>query len=363
MTLAKVKNYLYARRKYLIVLAIFAFCAICHSIMRSCTGFANFLNFGPAHYIRAFLSLLNYLFPFSIGETVIMFMPLFVIGAPLIAIIYKELADKVLFTLMIILCSMYALFVFSFAPAYASTPADELFGYENKSASLDELKEAALILTDEINALAPDIDFTYASFSKMNYSLDTLSKKLGGSYTTLSDRFDFINNFPSRLKPIALSVPLTYTHISGVYSYYTGESNININFPDYTIPFTSAHEMAHARGFARENEANFIAFVVCEASPDTYIRYSGKLNILEYILGALSKEDPAFCAKILMSLDIKVYCDMASYNNFFTPYSESTASSVASALNDTMLKSNGVKEGEQSYGLVIDLAVAYILDK
>ena len=194
----------------------------------------------------------------------------------------------------------------------------------------------------------------------MNYDIDELSGKLLKAYDLLESKYPFINNFKSRLKPIALSEPMTYTHISGVYSYYTGESNINTNFPDYTIPFTSAHEMAHQRGFARENEANFVAFLVCCESNDPYIRYSGYLNMYEYVTNALylaSRED---YYSSFYSLDIKVRCEMAKYSEFFEQYKDSTASKVSGTLNDNYLKSQGIVEGEKSYGLVVDLAVNYI---
>ena len=84
---------------------------------------------------------------------------------------------------------------------------------------------------------------------------------------------------------------MTYTHISGVYTFFTGEANINVNFPDYTTPFTSAHELSHQRGIGPEDEANFMAFLVCIESDDTYIKYSGYMEVFEYVISALYKTD------------------------------------------------------------------------
>lgn len=363
MTFAKIKSYIRDRRRFFILFAIIAACALLHLAFRMSQGLSDFFNFGPSFYIRALFSLINSPLPFSISETVILFMPLFTLGAPVVAVIYKDRASDVLFALLTMLAVLYSTFVLAFAPAYTSSSAYELFELKNDSATTAELEEATRMLTEEINELSRTLDFTYGSFSKMGYDLDALQAKLSESYSSLNETYPFIKNFKSRLKPIALSEALTYTHISGIYSYYTGEANINTNFPDYTLPYTSAHEMAHARGFARENEANFIAFLVCENSNDSYINYSGKLNMLEYMLNAIATDDPDFCMKTLSSLDIKVFCELVSYSTFFEPYRQSTASTVASAVNDTVLKSHGVKEGERSYGLVIDLAVAYLLDK
>ena len=79
--------------------------------------------------------------------------------------------------------------------------------------------------------------------------------------------------------------------ISGIYSFFTGEANVNVEYPDYCLPFTAAHELSHQRGICRENEANFVAFLVCIGSEDDYIRYSGYLNVYEYLASALYRAD------------------------------------------------------------------------
>ena len=53
--------------------------------------------------------------------------------------------------------------------------------------------------------------------------------------------------------------------------------------------------------------------------------------------------------------------EMAAYSVFFTKYANSTASTVTGAVNDTFLKLQGT-EGTKSYGMVVDLAVAYFKD-
>jgi hypothetical protein len=85
--------------------------------------------------------------------------------------------------------------------------------------------------------------------------------------------------------------------------------------------------------------------------------------MLEYLLDAIYTASPQKYMELFYSLDIKVRCDMVAYSNFFDTYRDSTASEISSAINDTYLKSQGQAEGERSYGLVVDLAVAYILDK
>lgn len=363
MSVSRFKSFIKSHVKYLVLFSVFVASVIIHVLTRSSHTFSDLLNLGLSTHIRATLSVINSVVPFSLSEIILVLLPIVLIATPIYSMVKKDSASKVLLVLISILVTLYVLFVLAFAPAYGATPAAKLFMLTDKSAELSELTESAYILADEINGLADEIVFEDGSFSDMDYDLDTLGDKLIESYDKLHTSYPFIKNFHSRLKPILLSKPLTYTHISGVYAYYTGESNINTNFPDYTIPFTSAHEMAHARGFARENEANFVAFLVCENADDPYVRYSGKLSMLEYITNAIYTDDPVLSSKILLSLDRRVLGDIIAYSEFFEEYRDSEASEVASAVNDTVLKSQGVAEGEKSYGLVIDLAVAYILGK
>ena len=151
---------------------------------------------------------------------------------------------------------------------------------------------------------------------------------------------------------------MSYTHITGVYTFFTGEANINVNFPDNTLPYTAAHELAHQRGIAREDEANFLAFLVCAESFDPYIRYSGYLNLYEYVASALSSADRQLYLKVSSTLPDLVLGEQYAYSEFFDKYRDSTVSEISETVNNTFLVMHGT-EGVKSYGMVVDLAVAY----
>ncbi len=128
--------------------------------------------------------------------------------------------------------------------------------------------------------------------------------------------------------------------------------------PDYTLPFTAAHEFAHQRGISREDEANFVAYLACIESDDPYVRYSGYLNLYEYVASALYSADHDAYFEVSGKLPAEVRAEMSAYNRFFEKYRHNVAATVSGAVNDTYLKSQGTP-GEKSYGMVVDLAVAY----
>ena len=252
------------------------------------------------------------------------------------------------------------LFFAAFGPAYSRNKLSDNLGIERATVSAEELYSTAEKVSAEADGIIASIDFDASGASVMPYGYNELVDKMNDAFERYAAGADYISHFDSNPKAIALSEPMTYTHISGVYTFMTGESNINTNYPDFLIPFTMAHEMAHQRGIAREDEANFVAFLVCIGSNDDYIRYSGYANMINYLDSALSKADSELYKSFLQNkLQREIYNEFVSYSAFFDKYRDSTASDIAGGVNDVFLQSQGQQAGTRSYGLVVDLAVAY----
>jgi hypothetical protein len=202
------------------------------------------------------------------------------------------------------------------------------------------------------------VEFISQGFSVMPYTKEDMNTRLNAAYRKVAEEYGFITHVDSRVKPVLVSEIMSYMHITGVYSFFTGEANLNVNFPDYTLPYTAAHEMSHQRGIAREDEANFMAFLVTVASDDPYIRYSGYLNAYEYVANALWRADRELYYKAVARLNTEVKDEMAAYSAFYDQYRDSTVSQVSNTINDSYLQSQGTP-GTVSYGMVVDLTVAY----
>jgi hypothetical protein len=74
--------------------------------------------------------------------------------------------------------------------------------------------------------------------------------------------------------------------IAGIYSPWTGETILSPTEPDFSLPFLAAHELAHAAGVAREDEANFAAYRACMAGDEGF-QYAGTIYSLRYAMDAL----------------------------------------------------------------------------
>src|SRR5262249_5696502 len=99
-------------------------------------------------------------------------------------------------------------------------------------------------------------------------------------------------------KPVLVSAMLSYLGISGIYCPFTGEPNVNMTLPEPDVPFAASHELAHAHGFAREDEANYIAYLACTHHPDADFRYSGYFGASIYAMNALGRADRAAHARL-----------------------------------------------------------------
>lgn len=343
-----------------------AFALIIMLVYNLSEGFANFYNRYPAALFRGIFAGISSILPCSIAEAFIIFAPVLLVAVVIYAnkrYTYSWLAvGKFLVIILSVASLFFSTFALNFGAGYHTSSVDELLELDREDVSAEQLREAAEILVEEINKYTDSLGVNAAGSTVMPYGYDKLSAKLLDAYDKVSEEYAFISRFPSRVKPVMLSEPWTYTHIAGVYTYFTGEANINTNFPDYTLPYTAAHEMAHQRGIAREDEANFVAFLVCIASDDEYIRYSGYLNLYEYVANALYSADKDAYYEVRSGLEAKARVEMSAYSAFFDKYRENVAANVTETVNNTYLTMQGTP-GTKSYGMVVDLAVAYLSEE
>ncbi len=349
----------------LVVYALTAVVAVCHVAFYFSSGFADAFNMTVGAFFRAVFAKVTGILPFSLAETVIVSLPVvFIVGLILaIRTILRSSPAKstrMICSMLAALCLLYSGFVTNFASAYRGSGIEDKLGIEDRPVSAEQLKYTAEYFRDKATEEAEKLNYSYSGGAPMPYSLREMTSKLNEAYKAVSERYDFVQSLEAPVKFIALSEPMTYTHISGVYTFFTGEANININFPDYCLPFTAAHEMSHQRGIAPEDDANFMAFLVCDESDDPYIRYSGYMSVYEYLLDALYSANREYYTEVRDMTDTRIKREFVAYNEFFAAYSDNLAATVSGTVNDTYLKLQGQTEGSKSYGMVVDLAVAWV---
>jgi hypothetical protein len=161
----------------------------------------------------------------------------------------------------------------------------------------------------------------------------------------------------ARPKPVLASTILSWLGISGLYFPFTGEPNVNTTLPDPELPFAAAHEVAHLRGFAREDEASFVGVLACRLHPDQTFRYSGTFVASLHALAALRMADRSAAKRIAATRSAAVTRDVEALRAWSARY-RGPAQKLAEGVNDAYLRSQGQRDGVRSYGRLVDLLVA-----
>jgi hypothetical protein len=162
-------------------------------------------------------------------------------------------------------------------------------------------------------------------------------------------------------KPFYFSHLMSRFSISGMFSPFTGEPNFNAEQPDSGLPFAVAHEMAHQRGYAREDDADFLAFLACVNASHPYVRYSGRLRSLE-VLDLLGRIAPHRYQEIAPLLAPGPVADREASNSFWLRQ-EGTLSRATYGVTDAYLKVNRVGSGLGNYREVVRLIISYYLTR
>lgn len=196
------------------------------------------------------------------------------------------------------------------------------------------------------------------SESKLPLSWDELNKTIESSFQKEILLKDLAFGSYGPAKAVYFSGSMSRFGISGIFIPLTGEPNVNVAQTEAAIPFTLAHEKAHQRGFALEDEANFLAFLICADSDDAYSRYSGYLMATTYLLNSVSNVAPEDYKELYQKLSIGPKNDLRAMYKFWAEY-QGKLSQASEAINNSYLRANRVRLGIKNYNQVVDLIISY----
>ena len=178
------------------------------------------------------------------------------------------------------------------------------------------------------------------------------------AYDGLTAQYPFLALEDTGVKAMYFSRLMSMLDLTGVYCAFTGESNVNTDSPACLLPSTVAHELGHQRGFASEQECNFLAVLASTTCPDPAYAYSGWLMGYIYLGNALYSQNPDAYWAIRDALPEPVRMDLAYNNAYWAQFQDTVVQKTSNKIHDGILKSYGDDRGIQSYGTVVDLLVA-----
>jgi len=316
-------------------------------------------------YISKIWGGITNIFPFSAAEFFVAFFILAVISA-VIAKVVRLIQKKItplgflsfFLSLAILAGVMLNLFYFMWGFNYSRPTLYQLMELDVKKRSTEELQELCFELCERANELRTQVAEDENGVFVLEEGYRPYFDRIPEAYETLGKKHSLFDKKAYPAKGVIASEGMSYAGIAGIFMPYTGEANVNVHQPPLLLLSSAAHETAHLLGFAKENEANFISYLACSSSDDPAIAYSGTMLALINCGNKLYKSDPEKYTPLFQRYSSAVVRDIKAYNAYWDNY-EGEVEEAFTSINDNYLKFNQQEEGVKSYGMMVDLLLAY----
>lgn len=351
-------------RKALIYVLVLLFLTLLFHLFKSNRAVMNFMTDYVAHPIRRVIAWFCGFTMWSVAEWLLIAAALFVLAFLVYVIIdlirnrkrfFSVLYKSILYTAAIVL-TISTLMTLLWNVNYYADSFQQKSGIYAEESSVADLHRTtvyfAQMASDASTKVARDKDGNYAE------DIDTMFDLSPTLFSGIEAEFPFLKGIELRTKKVFFSRAMSYANTTGVAFPFTGEANVNIDQTTAWIPATIAHEIAHQRKVASEQEANFVAILACERSENEAFIYSGYLLAYNYLASALSREDPEAYKQVYDSLSDEMKRDLSQNREYWRQF-QGKISEISDSLYDNYLKEQGQELGTKSYGAVVDLLIAY----
>jgi hypothetical protein len=330
--------------------------------IRILSGYPHFVEQWYSNTIYPFTSALlrrglGFL-PFSLGDFLYAFLVIMLIRWVVLRIKHRFRNPKQwIINGLATLSLIYACFNLFWGFNYYRLPLHEALEIDN-----DYTTEELIELTRDLIATSNDIHFLITRNDSVKvdipYSKTELLDFSVEGYKTIEDDFPELDYNFSSVKRSLYSIPLTYMGFNGYLNPLTNEGQVNTQIVPYKIPTTASHEIGHQLGFAKENEANFLACLTTMNHPDKYFRYSGYTFALSYCLSELSKRDEKLTAELMKTINYGIILNYREVREFWESHANPFEPLFLYTYN-SFLVANNQPEGMRSYSYVVALLVNY----
>jgi len=248
---------------------------------------------------------------------------------------------------------------------YHRYPVAYHLGLTVEDSTVEELEGLYAELVDKAVELRAQLDSENENgVYVLPYSEKELGREAKKAYEALSKEYPVFGGLYPVPKHVLFSRIMSWTEITGVFTPWTMEANVNIDISPYSIGSTMCHELAHLRGFMREDEANYISYRTCMASDSLDLQYSGTMLALIHTGNALYGQNAEkYFALYQAHMSPAVSRDLVANNEYWDQFEEpvvgdTTVGEIVDKVNDAYLKANDQTDGTKSYGRVVDLLLA-----
>ena len=324
--------------------------------------------------IGTFLSPISGLFPFAVGDIFIALSIVWVFFYPIYEIKWRKQLAKRFFFLAAkrgcypkkktvfgrvaeYLLWVYAWFYIAWGLNYSQPNIYCRTGMKPVEVSEAKFREFAYRYADSINSLSEEFNGMVDDGLK-NRVRDAVLK----GYNEIGAKEGI--NAPFNQHPHAktmLFTPLSsMSGVTGSMGPFFCEFTLNGDIRPHDYPAIYAHEFAHLLGIANEGEANFYSYIVCTASSDKAVKFSGYYHIFFHVLRNVfdilgEKEGEKFLKYIRPEIIQLARSD----RQYWISKRCKVLDAAQDFIFDLYLRGNHVAEGRKSYSGVVGLILAW----
>ncbi len=314
-----------------------------------------------SHAIGAVFSIV----PFSVAEWLLYLSVLAIVVsviAGLIRLFMKKIHISAFIGIFISIAiaggALLNIFYFAWGFNYSRLTLAQTLDLDVHARDTAELSELCIALAQTANGLRTQVSEDENGVFTFNEGVQDVFARIPDAYVRMQESTGYSFGTVYAPKTVFASTGLSYAGISGIYFPFTAECNVNVNQPALYLASSAAHEAAHFAGIARENEANFVSYLVCIFSDDVRFQYSGTVMALVHAGNQLSKSDPEAYRALWDTYCDGLVRDLRDYSAYIRTY-EGPVNETMTEVNDQYLKYNQQTSGVKSYGEMVDLLLAY----
>lgn len=329
--------------------------------------------------IGTLLSPISGFFPFAVGDIFIALSIAWVIFYPIYEIgLRKKLARRYFFLaakrgsypkkkvvfgrVAEYLLWVYAWFYIAWGLNYSQPNIYDRIGMKPVEVSEAKFKAFAYQYADSLNALS----ISEKSFFSDSIVDDGLKNRVRDAVLNEYNKIGYKEgiNAPFNQHPHAKTMVFTplssMSGVTGSMGPFFCEFTLNGDILPHDYPATYAHEFAHFLGVANEGEANFYSYIVCTASADKQVRFSGYYHIFFHVLNNVfdilgEKEGERFLKHIRPEIIQLAKSD----RRYWLSKRCKALDAAQDFIFELYLRGNHVAEGRKSYSGVIGLILAW----
>ena len=333
--------------------------------------------------IGTLLSPISGFFPFAVGDIFIALSIAWVIFYPIYEIgLRKKLARRYFFLtakrgsypkkkvvfgrVAEYLLWVYAWFYIAWGLNYSQPNIYARIEMKPVEVSEAKFKAFAYQYADSLNALSISSDIAGSSIFSDSIVDDGLKNRVRDAVLNEYNKIGYKEgiNAPFNQHPHAktmLFTPLSsMSGVTGSMGPFFCEFTLNGDILPHDYPATYAHEFAHFLGVANEGEANFYSYIVCTASADKQVRFSGYYHIFFHVLNNVfdilgEKEGERFLKHIRPEIIQLAKSD----RRYWLSKRCKALDAAQDFIFELYLRGNHVAEGRKSYSGVIGLILAW----